>query len=113
ADRAGGSKLQIALEIVGVIDLRMAITVVEPVRPVAGEQAAAMPAVALGKECQRFQVWSLGARGPGSSGFGAPLPVHREVDQVLSIGRQIAAALVYSSPEPLAWPQVVMTSVPL
>ena len=86
--------------------------VVKPEFAVRQKQSAAMPAIAFGKQTHRLQIRNAGNGRPGTFGFRFPATVHREVNEMLPVRRQITAALINSPTHPLAELERVTLAIP-
>jgi hypothetical protein len=112
AEVVGRSVLEVALELLAVADDVVAVAIIEPVAGGSGEEAAAVPAVALAEQDERAQPRGPGDRGPRAAERPAEAAVHGEVDQVAAVGGEVAAALVDPAAQPLALFKGVPLAVP-
>lgn len=96
--------------------LRRSLSVVEPDGVVGGEQSAASPTTPVRPQRERGEIWHSTDRSPGVRVIAADscsIDLLREVDQVLSVRRQIAAPFVDAAMEPLPRLERVGIRVPL
>src|SRR5688572_33397565 len=90
----------------------MSTAIVQPIRSLVREQAAAIPTIALWKNRDRFQIGCPGNRSPRAFCFALPAAIHCEVDQILAIRRDVGALPITSPVKPLPYSKLIVLAVP-